>query len=138
MPERLANKLKERRGELGLTQAELAELCGVTRKTVNTVENGIFTPSALLALKMAQALNVRVEGRLTFNGLAQILTAVRAGFGLAYLPEDMVEADIAAGRLRQVLDDWCPLFAGYHLYYPSRRQHSPAFSLLVDALRYRA
>ena len=61
MPERLANKLKERRGELGLTQAELAELCGVTRKTVNTVENGIFTPSALLALKMAQALNVRVE-----------------------------------------------------------------------------
>ena len=82
-------------------------------------------------------LNVRVEGRLTFNGIAQILTAVRAGFGLAYLPEDMVEADIAAGRLRQVLDDWCPLFAGYHLYYPSRRQHSPAFSLLVDALRYR-
>jgi DNA-binding transcriptional LysR family regulator len=83
------------------------------------------------------ALNVRVEGRLTFNGIAQILTAVRAGFGLAYLPEDMVEADIAAGRLRQVLDDWCPLFPGYHLYYPSRRQHSPAFSLLVDALRYR-
>ena len=61
MPERLANKLKERRAELGLTQAELAELCGVTRKTVNTVENGIFTPSALLALKMAEALNVRVE-----------------------------------------------------------------------------
>ena len=61
MPERLANKLKERRGELGLTQAELAELCGVTRKTVNTVENGIFTPSALLALKMAEALKVRVE-----------------------------------------------------------------------------
>ena len=83
-------------------------------------------------------LNVRVEGRLTFNGIAQILTAVRAGFGLAYLPEDMVEADIAAGRLRQVLDDWCPLFPGYHLYYPSRRQHSPAFSLLVDALRYRS
>ena len=61
MPERLANKLKERRGELGVTQAELAELCGVTRKTVNTVENGIFTPSALLALKMAEALKVRVE-----------------------------------------------------------------------------
>jgi len=61
MPERLANKLKERRGELGLTQAELAERVGVTRKTVNTVENGIFTPSALLALKMAEALNVPVE-----------------------------------------------------------------------------
>jgi len=88
--------------------------------------------------KDGAALNVRVEGRLTFNGLAQIVTAARAGFGLAYVPEDMVEADIEAGGLRQVLDDWCPLFPGYHLYYPSRRQHSPAFSLLVDALRYRA
>ena len=87
--------------------------------------------------KEEQALNVRVEGRLIFNSVMQIATAARAGFGLAYLPEDMVEADIRAGRLRQVLDDWCPLFPGYHLYYPSRRQHSPAFSLLVDALRYR-
>lgn len=87
--------------------------------------------------KEEQALNVRVEGRLIFNSVMQIATAARAGFGLAYLPEDMVEADIQAGKLRQVLDDWCPLFSGYHLYYPSRRQHSPAFSLLVDALRYR-
>ena len=61
MHERLANKLKDRRGELGLTQAELAEKVGVTRKTVNTVENGVFTPSALLALKLAQALKVPVE-----------------------------------------------------------------------------
>ena len=61
MAERLANKLKERRTELSLTQAELAERVGVTRKTVNTVENGVFTPSALLALKLAQALNVPVE-----------------------------------------------------------------------------
>ena len=61
MPERLANRLKEKRGELGLTQAELAERCGVTRKTVNTVENGVFTPSALLALKLALALSVPVE-----------------------------------------------------------------------------
>ena len=61
MAERLANKLKERRGELGLTQAELAEMVGVTRKTVNTVENGIFTPSTLLALKLSKALNVPVE-----------------------------------------------------------------------------
>jgi putative transcriptional regulator len=61
MPERLANGIKEKRGELGLTQAELAEQVGVTRKTVNTVENGIFTPSALLALKLARSLNVPVE-----------------------------------------------------------------------------
>jgi len=61
MAERLANRIKEKRGELGLTQAELAERVGVTRKTVNTVENGVFVPSALLALKLAEALNVPVE-----------------------------------------------------------------------------
>jgi len=61
MTERLENDIKERRTALGLTQAELAEACGVTRKTVNTVENGVFTPSALLALKLARALNVTVE-----------------------------------------------------------------------------
>ncbi|HTK59330.1 MAG TPA: helix-turn-helix transcriptional regulator [Sphingomicrobium sp.] len=61
MAERLANRIKEKRGELGLTQAELAERCGVTRKTVNTVENGVFTPSALLAIKLARALSVPVE-----------------------------------------------------------------------------
>lgn len=61
MPERLGNRIKEKRGELGLTQAELAERCGVTRKTVNTVENGVFTPSALLAIKLARALSVPVE-----------------------------------------------------------------------------
>ena len=61
MAERLANRIKEKRGELGLTQAELAERCGVTRKTVNTVENGVFTPSALLAIKLAKSLNVPVE-----------------------------------------------------------------------------
>ena len=61
MAERLANRIKEARGELGLTQADLAEKVGVTRKTVNTVENGVFTPSTLLALKLAKALNVRVD-----------------------------------------------------------------------------
>jgi putative transcriptional regulator len=61
MAERLANGLKERRAELGLTQAELAERVSVTRKTINTVENGVFTPSALLAIKLAEALNVPVE-----------------------------------------------------------------------------
>ena len=61
MSERLANRLKDKRGELGLTQAELAEQVGVTRKTVNTVENGVFTPSATLAIKLAQALGLTVE-----------------------------------------------------------------------------
>ncbi|WP_430390948.1 LysR family transcriptional regulator [Dyella sp. 20L07] len=84
-----------------------------------------------------QALNVRVEGRLAFNNIRQIHTAALDGFGLAYLPENMVLADIKAGRLKRLLADWSPPFPGYHLYYPSRRQHSPAFSLLVEALRYR-
>ena len=61
MAERLANRIKEKRSELGLTQAELAEACGVTRKTVNTVENGVFVPSTLLSLKLAAALSVPVE-----------------------------------------------------------------------------
>jgi DNA-binding transcriptional LysR family regulator len=82
-------------------------------------------------------LKVRVEGQLVFNRLAQILDAALAGFGLAYVPEDMVEAHLAKGRLKRVLEDWCAPFPGYHLYYPSRRQSSPAFALLVDALRYR-
>ena len=79
----------------------------------------------------------RVEGQLIFNNMALRLHAVLAGFGLAYMPEDQVRAHIAAGRLVRALDDWCPPFAGYHLYYPSRRQPTPAFALLVEALRYR-
>lgn len=85
--------------------------------------------------KHGRALNVRVEGRLAFNDVRQIRTSALDGFGLACLPEDMVRADIAAGRLRRLLADWCPPFPGYHLYYPSRRQPSPAFALLVEALR---
>lgn len=87
--------------------------------------------------KKGRPLNVRVEGRLTFNNTRHIITAARDGFGLACVPEDMVRADIADGSLQRLLADWCPPFPGYHLYYPSRRQPSPAFSLLVDALRKR-
>jgi len=87
--------------------------------------------------KDGHALNVRVEGRLVFNSIDRIVDAALAGFGLGYVPEDLVAPHLAAGRLVQVLDDWCPLFPGYHLYYPSRRQPSQAFSLLVEALRYR-
>ena len=80
---------------------------------------------------------VRVEGRLVFNSTLMALEAAVAGYGLAYLLEDRVQACLADGRLVWVLADWCPPFSGYHLYYPSRRQPTPAFALLVDALRYR-
>jgi DNA-binding transcriptional LysR family regulator len=80
---------------------------------------------------------VRVEGQLIFNGIFQVLNSAVAGFGLAYVPEDLAQPYLAKGRLKRVLEDWCPSFPGYHLYYPSRRQSSAAFGLLVDALRYR-
>jgi DNA-binding transcriptional LysR family regulator len=83
-------------------------------------------------------LKVRVEGQLVFNGTFQMLNAALAGFGLAYVPEDLVLPHLKKARLKRVLEDWCPPYPGYHLYYPSRRQASAAFTLLVDALRYRA
>jgi DNA-binding transcriptional LysR family regulator len=82
-------------------------------------------------------LKVRVEGQIILNGIFQVLDAALDGFGLAYVPEDLAEPHIKNGRLMRVLDEWCPAWPGYHLYYPSRRQPSPAFALLVDALRYR-
>ena len=82
-------------------------------------------------------LNVRVEGQLVFNSAGLLLEGALKGFGLAYLTERHVQPYIIKGQLVRVLSDWCPLFSGYHLYYPSRRQPSPAFSLLVDALRYK-
>lgn len=81
--------------------------------------------------------SVRVEGPLVFNTMQLRMNAALSGLGLAYLPEDAVRPHVAAGRLVRVLADWCAPFSGYHLYYPSRRQHRPAFALLVDALRYR-
>lgn len=87
--------------------------------------------------KDGHELKVRVQGQLVFNSSTPMLRAAWAGFGLACVPEDLAQAHLAAGQLERVLEDWCPLFPGYHLYYPSRRQSSPAFALLVDALRYR-
>ncbi len=86
--------------------------------------------------KRRQALKVQVEGQLVFNNIALRLEAAVAGFGLAYLPEDQVQMYLADGRLIRVLADWCLTFSGYHLYYPSSRQPTSAFGLLVDALRY--
>lgn len=88
--------------------------------------------------KDGQRLNVRVDGRLSFNSTRPILTAALAGHGLACIPHDLAEPHIRSGALIEVLAQYCPLFVGYHLYYPSRRQASPAFSAVVDALRYRA
>jgi DNA-binding transcriptional LysR family regulator len=88
--------------------------------------------------KGGRELRVRVEGQLAFNAATLILNAAQAGLGLAYLPEEQVRTHLGGGRLVRVLADWCPPFSGYHLYYPSRRQHAPAFALLVEALRYRS
>ena len=87
--------------------------------------------------KGGRELRVRVEGQMTFNSAAQMLNAALAGYGLAYVPEGMVEPHLAKGRLKRVLADWCQPYSGYHLFYPSRRQSSAAFTLLVDALRHR-
>lgn len=88
-------------------------------------------------MKKGRELKVRPEGQLAFNTIALHLDTVLAGLGLAYLPEDVVKDHLANGRLVRVLADWSAQMSGYHLYYPSRRQQTPAFSLLVDALRYR-
>ncbi|MDR3413087.1 MAG: LysR family transcriptional regulator [Formivibrio sp.] len=86
--------------------------------------------------KEGHVMNVRVEGQLIFNNIGMRLSSVLSGLGLAYLPEDQITTHVEAGHLIRVLEDWCPSFSGYHLYYPSRKHHSQAFSLLVDALRY--
>ncbi|WFU22073.1 LysR family transcriptional regulator [Bradyrhizobium sp. CB1717] len=87
--------------------------------------------------KGGRELNVRVDGQLVFNSAGLLLDGALKGLGLAYLTEGHVQHHLSAGKLVRVLSDWCPPFSGYHLYYPSRRQPSPAFSLLVEALRYR-
>ena len=81
---------------------------------------------------------VRGDGQLVFNNLNMRLRSALDGLGVAYVPEDQALPYIADGRLVRVLEDWCPYFPGYHLYYPSRRHTSPALSLLVDVLRYRS
>jgi DNA-binding transcriptional LysR family regulator len=85
--------------------------------------------------KNGSPLNVRVDGQWVFNNTTSRLRAALAGYGLAYVPEDMVDDHVKDGTLLRVLREWCPSFPGYHLYYPSRRQSSPAFTLVVDALR---
>ena len=88
--------------------------------------------------KNGKEFTVKVEGQLVFNSIMHVLNAAVDGIGLAYVPEELAAPYIADGRLKQVLANWCPFFLGYHLYYPNRRQQSPAFSAFVDALRYRS
>jgi len=85
--------------------------------------------------KDEEEVRVRVEGQLTFNTDREMVEAALLGYGIAFVPESYVERHVAEGRLKLVLDDWTPKFAGYYLYYPSRRQNLPAFSVIADALR---
>ena len=87
--------------------------------------------------KGGRELRVRVEGQFTFNATSEMLRAALAGSGLAYVPESMAQPYLAKGRLKRVLEGWCLPYSGYHLFYPSRRQSSAAFALVVEALRYR-
>lgn len=106
----------------------------------NCINLRFTTIGGLYAWELEQdgrELKVRVEGQFTSNAVQMVIRAARAGFGLAFLPEDYVAADLEKGVLLRVLEDWCPPFPGYHLYYPSRRQPTPAFALLIEALRFR-
>jgi DNA-binding transcriptional LysR family regulator len=87
--------------------------------------------------KDGHALRVRVGGQLAFNTIDMLAQAALDGFGLAHVPLDQVEHHLASGRLKRVLEEWSKPFPGYHLYYPSRRQPTSAFALLVETLRHR-
>ena len=110
------------------------DLIGHNCITLRLPSGGVF---AWELEKGNRELHVRVDGQLTYNTTAQMLNAALAGLGLAYVAEGLAQPYVAKGRLKRVLEDWCPPYSGYHLYYPSRRQPTPAFALLVDALRYR-
>ena len=87
--------------------------------------------------KRGREINVRVEGQLAVSSLELARRAALDGLGVAYLPDDMVQDDLTKKRLVRVLEDWCEPFPGYHLYYPSSRQHAPAFVVVLEALRFR-
>ena len=104
----------------------------------NCVNMRLPTHGALYAWEFAkngQETQVHIDGQCIFNTTPQILQAALDGYGLAYVPEDLILAHVDSGQLERVLDDWCPTFPGYHLYYPSRRQSSPAFAMVLASLR---
>jgi DNA-binding transcriptional LysR family regulator len=121
----------KRRGRPATPQALVDHVCINLRQT---------TMGNLYAWEFAKdgrELRARVDGQLTFNSTLPMIEAALNGYGIAYVPEGIVSAHIAEGRLTLLLDEWSPKFAGYHLYYPNRRQISPAFAVIVEALRYR-
>ena len=106
----------------------------------NCINRRLETAGGLYAWefeKDGKELRVRVDGQLTLNDDTTMIDAALHGYGIAYVPEDMVAAHLASGDLVLLLDDWSPRFAGYHVYYPSRCQNLPAFKVIVDALRHR-
>ncbi|MEQ4530585.1 MAG: LysR family transcriptional regulator [Mixta sp.] len=106
----------------------------------NCINLRLSTHGGLYAWELERngnAVQVRVDGQLTFNRTQQILDAVLAGYGLAYMPDDMVISHIQAGRLVTVMEEWSAIFPGYHLYYPSRKKGSGAVSVVINALKYR-
>ncbi len=115
-----------------LTPQDLSDHCCINLRMLTS--GGLY---AWELEKDGHEVRVRVDGQLTFNTIPMIIQAAEAGFGLGFVMEDQVAEQLRDGRLVQVLEDWCAPFAGYHLYYPSRRQQSAAFALLVEALRYR-
>lgn len=109
----------------------------LTNHTCNNIR--LTTAGTLYAWefeKDGKKISVRVDGQLTFNSIVPALGAALDGHGLSYVPEELARPHLADGTLRQALADWCPVIQGYHLYYPSRKHHSPAFSLFVNALRH--
>ena len=82
-------------------------------------------------------MQVRVDGQLAFNGTYQMLAAALSGYGLAYVPADLAQSHVEAGRLVKVLEEWCPTFPGFHAYYATRREFSRAMTVVIDAIRYR-
>lgn len=109
----------------------------VRHRCINTRQESAGGLYAWEFEKDGKALRVRVHGQLIFNNSYAMVDAAVSGFGIAYVPDSMVEAPLASGALELVLDDWSPPFEGYFLFYPSRRQNLRAFQIIVDALRYR-
>jgi len=109
--------------------------------TLHKCINSRYRPSASIYIwefaKDGREFSVKTNGNLVFNSIIHVLNAALDGIGLAYVPEYLATPYLVEGRLTQVLADWCPEFPGYHLYYPNRRQNSPAFSAFVEALRYK-
>jgi len=109
----------------------------VRHRCINTRQESAGGLYAWEFEKDGKELRVRVDGQLTFNNSFAMVDAAVSGFGIAYVPDSMVEASLASGALELLLDDWSPPFEGYFLYYPSRRQNLLAFQIIVDALRHR-